>query len=34
MKICRYLRLLFIYYLLYKSWAKSQNRSTNHMCTD
>jgi len=25
--------LLFIY-LLYKSWAKSQNRNTNHMCTD
>jgi len=24
---------LFIY-LLYKSWAKSQNRNTNHTCTD
>jgi len=21
-------------YLLYKSWAKSQNRNTNHACTD
>ena len=28
---------LFIYlfiYLLYKSWTKSQNRNTNHTCTD
>ena len=25
---------LAVIYLLYKSWAKSQNRNTNHTCTD